>query len=46
MSLVKADGFCVIPQNSEGIMAHEEVEVKLLRKPEQIEKDAGADRKS
>lgn len=38
MSLVKADGFCVIPQNSEGIMAHEEVEVKLLRKPEQIEK--------
>ena len=38
MSLVRADGFCVIPKNSEGVMAHEEVEVRLLEKPEQIEK--------
>ena len=38
MSLVKADGFCVIPKNSEGVMAHGEVEVRLLEKPEQIEK--------
>ena len=36
MSLVKADGFCVIPKNSEGIMAHEEAEIRLLEKPEQI----------
>ena len=38
MSLVRADGFCVIPKNSEGVMAHEEVEVRLLERPEQIEK--------
>ena len=38
MSLVKADGFCLIPKNSEGVMAHEEVEVRLLEKPEQIGK--------
>lgn len=38
MSLVKADGFCLIPKSSEGVMAHEEVEVRLLEKPEQIGK--------
>lgn len=38
MSLVKADGFCVIPRSSEGIAAHEEVEVRALRPLEQIEK--------
>jgi len=31
MSLVKADGIVVIPQNSEGVEAGEEVEVKLLK---------------
>lgn len=38
MSLVKADGFCIIPQNEEGIPAHEEVEVKLVKDMDQIEK--------
>lgn len=38
MSLVKADGFCVIPRNAEGIMAHEDVEVKLLCDPSKIAK--------
>lgn len=38
MSLVKADGFCVIPRNREGIAAHEEVEIRLLKDLEQIEK--------
>lgn len=36
MSLVRADGFCVIPQNKEGILAHEEVEVKLVKDMDQI----------
>ena len=31
MSMVKADGFLVIPKNSEGIDAHETCEVKLLK---------------
>lgn len=38
MSLVKADGFCVIPQNREGIAVHEEIEVKLVKDMEQIRK--------
>lgn len=38
MSLVRSDGFCVIPRNSEGIMAHDEVRVKLLKPMEEIEK--------
>ena len=38
MSLVRSDGFCVIPRSSEGIMAHEAVQVKLLRPLEEIEK--------
>ena len=38
MSLVRADGFLVIPQNREGIMAHERVNVKLLRDMESVEK--------
>lgn len=38
MSLVRADGFLVIPQNREGIMAHEYVNVKLLRDMESVEK--------
>ncbi|MBR6529613.1 MAG: molybdopterin biosynthesis protein [Firmicutes bacterium] len=37
MSLVKADGFCIIPQNSEGIEAGEEVEIVLCKSPEEIE---------
>lgn len=36
LSLVKADGFCIIPRNREGLMAHEEVMVRLLKSPEQI----------
>lgn len=38
MSLVRADGFLVIPQNREGIMAHERVNVKLLIDMESVEK--------
>lgn len=38
MSLVKADGFCVIPRNQEGVLAHEEVEVRLTKNLEQIAK--------
>lgn len=38
MSLVRSDGFCVIPRNSEGILGHEEVRVKLLKSMEEIEK--------
>ena len=38
MSLVRADGFLVIPQNREGIMAHECVNVKLLIDMESVEK--------
>ena len=37
MSLVKADGFCIIPQNSEGVEAGEEVEIVLCKSPEDIE---------
>ncbi|NCC44297.1 MAG: molybdopterin biosynthesis protein, partial [Clostridia bacterium] len=38
MSLVRADGFCIIDQNCEGIDAGEEVLVSLYRNPEEIEK--------
>ena len=38
MSLVRADGFCVIPQNSEGFLAHEQVDVKLIKEFKEIEK--------
>ena len=38
MSLVRADGFCVIPQNSEGYEAGETVEVELYHDVEEIEK--------
>ena len=37
MSLVKADGFCIIPQNSEGIEAGEEVDIVLCKSLEEIE---------
>ena len=37
MSLVRADGFCVIPQNSEGVEAGEEVDVILCKNYEEIE---------
>ena len=36
MSLVRADGFCVIDQNLEGVEAGEEVMVSLYRNPEEI----------
>ena len=36
MSLVRADGFCVIPQNCEGYEAGETVEVELYKDPEEI----------
>lgn len=38
MSLVKADGCCVIPQNSEGVEAGELVEVELYKDIEEIKK--------
>lgn len=37
MSLVRADGFCIVPQASEGFEAGSEVEVKLIKSPEEIE---------
>ena len=36
MSLVKADGFCIIPQNSEGALAGEEVDIVLCKSLEEI----------
>lgn len=36
MSLVRADGFCVIEQNSEGVEAGETVKVELYRSKEEI----------
>lgn len=40
MSLVRADGFCVIDQSHEGVEAGEEVTVSLYRKPEEIKNTA------
>ena len=37
MSLVRADGFCIIPQNSEGVEAGETVPVELYRTMEEID---------
>ena len=37
MSMVRADGFCVIPQNSEGVEASETVSVELYRDIQEIE---------
>lgn len=37
MSLVRADGFCVIGQNSEGVEAGEKVSVELYRTMEEID---------
>lgn len=37
MSLVRADGFCVIQQNSEGVEAGEPVQVELYRDKEEVE---------
>lgn len=38
MSLVKADGCCVIPQESEGVEAGEKVEVELYKNLEDVKK--------
>lgn len=40
MSLVRADGFCVIPQNSEGCEAGEKLEVEIYRELEEIKNTA------
>lgn len=40
MSLVRADGFCIIPQSSEGYEAGEEVEVTLYRPLADVENTA------
>ena len=37
MSLVRADGFCLIPQNSEGVEAGDTVELSLYRPLKEIE---------
>ena len=37
MSIVRADGFCVIPQSSEGVEAGEPVKVELYRTMEEID---------
>lgn len=37
MSLVRADGFCIIPQEKEGYEAGERVEIELTRPKEEIE---------
>ncbi|MBQ6440376.1 MAG: molybdopterin biosynthesis protein [Mogibacterium sp.] len=38
MSMVRADGFCVIPQETEGYEAGETVDVTLLCSPEEIDR--------
>ena len=38
MSLVRADGIVRIPRFSQGLQAGEEVEVELLRRPEEVER--------
>ncbi len=38
MSMVRADGFCVIPQEREGFEAGDSVEVTLLCSPEEIDR--------
>lgn len=38
MSLVRADGFCIIEQNSEGVDAGEQINVELYRELEEIER--------
>ena len=38
MSMVRADGFCVIPQEKEGYEAGETVDVVLFRTPEEIDR--------
>ena len=38
MSMVRADGFCVIPQEAEGYEAGETVDVTLLCSPEEIDR--------
>ena len=38
MSLVRSDGFCIIPQNSEGVEANEIVKVRLVREKSELEK--------
>lgn len=38
MSLVRADGFCIIQQSSEGVEAGENVQVELYRSLEEIER--------
>lgn len=40
MSLVRADGFCVIEQNSEGVEAGEAVQIELYRSRDEIENTA------
>lgn len=40
MSLVRADGFCIVPQSSEGYEAGEEVEITLYRPLEEVENTA------
>ena len=37
MSLVKADGFCVVPQDSEGFEAGEEVEIELYKPIDELQ---------
>lgn len=37
MSLVRADGFCIIPQNSEDVEAGETVDIELYRPSEEVE---------
>ncbi len=37
MSLVRADGFCIIPQNSEGVEAGEQVKISLYRPLSEID---------
>jgi len=37
MSLVRADGFCIIPQNSEGVEAGEKVKISLYRPLSEID---------
>ena len=40
MSLVRADGFCIIEQSSEGVEAGDRVQIELYRSRDEIEKTA------
>lgn len=37
MSLIRSDGYCIIPKNCEGILAHDQIQVQLMKELREIE---------